>query len=164
MSQQVLIDCLGFVRNRGVLEGKLPLTRFSRLGDYLVESSGDAAYRLAGHVDVNGRKQLLLEVEGELSLRCQRCLESIHFPLYVDSVLELIRSDDDLSQEDLEDDSKDFLVAQRDLDVVGLIEDEIILALPAAPRHQNCALPSADRGTAEESPFAALAALKRKDS
>lgn len=164
MSQQVLIDCLAFVRDSGVLEGNLPLTRFSRLGDYLAEGGGNIAYRLVGYIDTNGRKQLLLNASGVIPLCCQRCLEPIAFTLDVDSVLELIRSDDDLSQEDLEDDSKDFLVAQRDLDVVGLIEDEIILTLPVAPRHQNCALPLAGQGSEKESPFSALAVLKRKDS
>lgn len=164
MSQQILIDCLAFVRDAGDLEGNLPLARFPRLNDYLTENVGSISHRLYGRIDAGGRKQLVLEVEGSLFLRCQRCLESVAYPLRVDSVLELIRSDDDLSQEDIEDDSKDFLIAQRDLDVVGLIEEEIILALPAAPRHDNCTLPSANRGLEKASPFAALAALKGKDA
>lgn len=164
MSQQILIDCLSFVRDAGDLGGGLPLARLLRLNEYLTENVGSVAYRLYGRIDVDGRKQLVLTVEGELSLHCQRCLEAVVYPLHVDSVLELVRSDDDLSQEDLEDDSKDFLVAQRDLDVVGLIEDEIILALPVAPRHENCTLPSAGRRSVKESPFAALAALKGKDA
>ena len=56
----------------------------------------------------------------------------------------------------IEDDSKDFLPAQNELDVVVLIEDEIILDLPSAPRHDCCALPETGQGSGVVSPFSVL--------
>ena len=76
-------------------------------------------------------------------------------------MLELIADEVDLSQDELEDDTRDFLVAQKELDVVALVEDEIILALPSAPRHDDCALPDSNTRGTKVSPFAALAALKK---
>jgi len=65
-----------------------------------------------------------------------------------------------LTQEEIEDDSKDFLMARNELDVVELIEDEIILDLPSAPRHESCALPDATLGAERVSPFSVLQGLK----
>lgn len=162
MSQQIVIDSRSFARDAGVLEGSLPIASLTRVLDVLVDSIGTLSYRVEGRRGSRDRAQLLLRVEGGLSLRCQRCLEGINYPLEVESVLELIDDESDLTQEELEDDSRDFVPAQKELDVAALIEDEIILALPVAPRHENCAVPGAEQGTGKLSPFSVLAALKGK--
>ena len=80
----------------------------------------------------------------------------------VDNLLEIVPEGADLSQDELDDDTRDFLPVVRELDVVELVEDEILLTLPVAPRHERCGLPgSADVGE-RENPFAALAGLKGK--
>ncbi len=105
---------------------------------------------------------LRLQVNGVLPLACQRCLEAIHFELDVDSQLELISEDSELSQDELEDDTRDFLPVAGELDVAELVEDEILLALPVAPRHERCGLPGAADVGERINPFAALAELKGK--
>ena len=105
---------------------------------------------------------LRLEVGGIIPLACQRCLEAIHFQLDVDSLLELIPADAELSQEELEDDTRDFLPVAGELDVAELVEDEVLLALPVAPRHERCGLPGAADAGERINPFAALHGLKGK--
>lgn len=165
MSQQTVIDSLAFARDGAALEGKLRVSDLGRLHDQLTKLEGELSFQLQGRL--TGREntpELLLSVQGKLSLRCQRCLEGLPFQVQVDSVLELIESEDDLTQEDLEDDSRDFLPAQKDLDVAGVVEEEVLLALPVAPRHECCVMPEASVATEKASPFAALAALKGKTS
>ena len=77
-------------------------------------------------------------------------------------MLEFVDDEEDLTQEEIEDDAKDFLPAQSELDVVALIEDEIILDLPSAPRHESCALPDTGQGTGKISPFSVLQSIKGK--
>lgn len=162
MSQQVVIDSLAFARDAGHLEGDLAMLDMPRVHDLLMEVSGAVHYRLSGRTGALGKAQLLLQLDGFVPLRCQRCMERLDFPLHVESVLELLESEADLSQDDLEDDSRDFLPAEKKLDVLALIEDEVILALPVVPRHDSCSLPGGDEKVAKESPFAVLASLKGK--
>ena len=68
--------------------------------------------------------------------------------------------DDVLLQEDLEDDSRDYLSASRSMDLVSLIEDEVLLALPPVPRHVNCAAPEMRHDPEAASPFGVLFQLK----
>lgn len=164
MSQQIVIDSLSFAREGRSLQGELPVAGLERLHDELAEIAGVVAYRLNGRMGRQGKPQLVLEVVGEVPLVCQRCLGRYDHPLSIASVLELIADEADLSQDELEDDSRDFLVAQKELDVAALIEDEIILGLPVAPRHEDCALPDGSTRGTKESPFASLAALKGKTS
>ena len=133
-----------------------------RLHDLLAEVTGQVSYRLQGSRGMRGEPLLHLEVTGLLPLACQRCLEAVPYNLGVDSLLELIPEGADMSQDELEDDTRDFLPVVRELNVVELVEDEILLALPVAPRHEKCGLPGAADAGDRINPFAKLAGLKGK--
>lgn len=164
MSQQIVIDSLSFAREERSLQGELQVSELERLHEDLAEAAGVIVYRLKGRMTRQNKPQLVLEVVGEIPFICQRCLGRLDYPLSIVSVLELIADEADLTQDALEDDSRDFLVAQKELDVAALIEDEIILALSLTPRHEDCALPGGSTRGTKESAFAALAALKGKIS
>ena len=162
MSQRIVIDSLSFARDARILEGELPVAGFERIQDGLTENVGVIRYRIEGGLGERNRPQLHLQLDGVLSLCCQRCLEGIEYPLQVSNVLEFVGNEDELTQEEIEDDSRDFLPAQSEVDVVALIEDEIILDLPSAPRHESCVLPASELDAPEDSPFAVLKGLRSK--
>lgn len=162
MSQRVVIETLVFAREARVLQGELPIAALARTLDSLVDTAGSVAYRVEGRMSERKRPRLLLHIEGVSSLRCQRCLEGVEYPLQVRNVLEFVDDEEALTQEEIEDDSRDFLPMQHEVDVVALLEDEIILALPPAPRHESCALPGPKQETANLSPFSVLKGLKGK--
>ena len=155
-------DSFAFARDGRVLEGILPVASLERLHDQLANVAGELAFRLQGRRGQRGELLLEVEVSGTLALACQRCLEAIVFDLDVDSLLELVPEGAELSQEELEDDTRDFLPVVKELDVAELVEDEILLALPVAPRHEKCGLPGAADAGERVNPFATLAALKGK--
>jgi len=161
MSKRIVINSLAFARDAGSLQGELPIASLTRLLDKLVDSTGSLSYRVAGRLSPRNRPQLLLQLDGVLTVCCQRCLEGVDYPVAVRSVLEFV-DDEDLTQEEIEDDSKDFLPAQNEIDVVALIEDEVILNIPPAPRHESCALPFSGQGTGKVSPFSVLNGIKSK--
>ena len=162
MSQRIVIDSLAFAREGGLLQGELPAASLTRVLDLLDVSTGHLGYPVQGQMGPRNRPQLMLQLDGVLSVCCQRCLEGIDYPVRVRSLLELVKDEEELTQEEIEDDSKDFLTAQKELDVVELIEDEVILDLPPAPRHESCTLPEAGRQAEKVSPFSVLKGLKGK--
>jgi uncharacterized protein len=155
-------DAFLFAKEGRVLEGTLAISSLERLHDLLAEVSGDVSFHLHGFKSEHGELMLHLEVSGLLSLACQRCLKAIPFTLDVDSLLELVPEGADMSQDELEDDTRDFLPVAGELYVAELVEDEILLALPVAPRHEKCGLPGAADVGERIHPFAALAGLKGK--
>ena len=115
-------------------------------------------------------------------MTCQRCLESMQWPLFVDSVVRVVATE---AAAELEGSVECVVVpADEMLDLAELVQDEVLLALPLAPRHaeQECAplgpetAPGMDdelndASTAQEepdvreredNPFAVLASLKRE--
>ena len=162
MSQQFVIDSLAFAREAGSLHGELPIADLTRTLDFLVDSAGCLAYRVEGRMSMRNRSQLLLQVEGVLCLSCPRCLEKIEYPIAIGSLLEFVDNEDDLTQDEIEDDSRDYLVEQKELDIVALIEDEIILSLPSMLCHESCVTPDAGQRGVDFSPFSSLTGLKDK--
>lgn len=155
------IDSLEFARQGRSLVGELAVAGFSRLTGSLVDVAGSMAVELQGERDADGHYWLDLSVQGQVRLACQRCLEAVPFDVDVAVRLELIPSGMPWPDEDLEDDAYEAIDADPALRVDELVEDEIILALPLAPMHEDCALPGAAQAGHELSPFAALASLKK---
>jgi uncharacterized protein len=94
-------------------------------------------------------------------LRCQRCLGTVIEPLSITSRLWLVAPGRPWPDDELAEDSFDAVEAGKEMALLPLIEEEVLLALPVAPMHEVCDLPVAMQGEHEPSPFAVLAKLKR---
>lgn len=157
-----VLDCLEFARSGGVLERSVGLGEFLRLADILASRTGYLSVRLLGSRDDEGKSWLQVDIAGEPVLCCQRCLGGVKFPLVISSRLQLMAPGEEWPDDDLVDDSADAITAEKALAVLSLIEDEVLLALPIAPRHEQCDSPLAVAGKNGSSPFAALVALKKQ--
>lgn len=135
MSAQAVIDPLRFAKVGETLVGTVDLASLPRLQDRLAKIEGEARYRLAGQGSETRRLSLHLQVEVDLPLVCQRCLEPYPFRLEVDTTLVLARNEAELAAWEEADPLCEGLVAEPHLDVLALVEDEILLGLPMVPRH-----------------------------
>ena len=108
-------------------------------------------------------EKLRLALSTELSYPCGRCLEPIRQPLsrsmayaLFDSALE---ADEAL---DLEDDDHETLSSEDGATLIGLVGDELLIAVTEAPTHPACNPPAHAKGSEERlRPFAGLAGLLR---
>ncbi|MCL2075100.1 MAG: YceD family protein [Betaproteobacteria bacterium] len=161
------MDLWRFAREGGCLEGSIPLSAFLRLEDSLLHTEGEIFFRAQGEItgmQSSGKQaRLSVSVSGELPLVCQRCLSLVCVTLRIESRLALVDEKNALAKEEMEDETLDFLPVAHGKEghrsLEELVEDEILLALPSAPRHDECALPGAKEMEAPH-PFAALAACK----
>ena len=164
MSARTVIDGLEFSRADREMRGSLQVAELARLQDMLFDGEGRVDFLLKGSRDRRGRPTVYLEISGLLHLRCQRCMGAFGHPLYLANTLLLIRADEPLPEETDAPDAPDCIVADVAMDVATLIEDEILLGLPFAPRHPagTCGV-RGDAGYSRRgaSPFAGLAALKK---
>jgi uncharacterized protein len=106
-----------------------------------------------------------LEVHGsvsaELVLQCQCCLEPLVFPVECPVNLAVATTVDAALL--LPDDVEALMVeADGEVALADVVQDELLLAIPAVPRHPSCIL-SRQTGVepARPNPFAELAALKK---
>jgi uncharacterized protein len=161
MPHAPVIDGFEFASAGATQEGVWPLSDFQRLRDMLASEKGEVRYRLRGTRDENGRPALQLQVEGTLQLRCQRCLEALAFEVKAQDLLVLAATLSEIHAEPADANAPDRIVAGKEMPVRELVEDELILALPYAPRHESCAPRGAAQDGSGSSPFAALRGLMR---
>jgi len=161
MSSQPVIDGFEFASAGATQQGVWPLRDFPRLRDSLASDSGEVAYEINGVRDERGRPSLQVKVRGTLELRCQRCLEPM--PLEVDSetVLVLAATLAEIHADPADANAPDRVVAGKEMPVRDLVEDELILAVPYAPRHDACEARASPDGNGKTSPFAGLRGLMR---
>ncbi len=157
MLHQPVIDGFAFADSGKVLQGVWPVPDFPRLCDMLHAGSGSVQYSVSGGHDREGRPALRVVLRGKLLLRCQRCLQPLEYPVDLDTLLTLARSPSEGDDDPL-DSGIERVVAGREMAVRELLEDELLLALPFAPSHMDCA--AQDAGEREGgSPFAKLRGL-----
>lgn len=147
------------------MSGTVPVAALPRLQAQL--AGGDALLQceLSGRRE-NGRNWLALSIRGQLELICQRCLGPMPYTLALDNELQVIAPGEPWPDEALEDGAlrlgEDAIPADAAQAVTELIEEEVLLALPLAPRHEeSCAPPARSDDKLAASPFAVLATLKK---
>jgi uncharacterized protein len=159
MPHQPVIDGFEFASAGASKEGDWPLGDFPRLRDMLASDAGKVHYSLEGMRDERGRPGLRVRVSGTLQLRCQRCLEAMAFEVQSDETLVLAGSLAEIHAEPADAHAADRVVAGREMPVRDLVEDELILAVPYAPRHESCSARPSPDAEAKPSPFAGLRGL-----
>ncbi len=162
MSEQPVIDSLEFARHGRVLRGTIPVSALARLADTLGAQQTSVDYELVGRIDEAGKPIIRLALSGCLTLVCQRCLQPLDYTLDAVNELELVANEAELDEGGDEDDAPDRIVADKAMDVMEWVEEELLLSLPMAPRHAEGECPVRLVAEAREAgPFAALAALKK---
>lgn len=173
------LDINAFAKQQGRLEGDEPLARFARLAreqaagapEALVRWRADGEWQAesgsTGHASA-GRAWLHLHASVDLTLTCQRCLQPALIPVQADRSFRFVADEATAAAED-EDSDEDVLVASRDFDLHELVEDELLMAVPMVPMHEQCpdtvrlsaSSPEFEAGGSEKAnPFAALASLR----
>lgn len=168
-----IIDNVAFAKRAEQLSGVIPLSACHRLVDYLnshsiFERKDDfdrlnhgvgIKFSLRGEEDVLRKCFLHLQIQVELQLICQRCLNQMgmDFSLEIDYLVSDLVLDHAAADDQLDDsDEYDLLEPSQAMDLLSLIEDELILAIPISPKHDfNCTDVSKQSGE-KPNPFAVL--------
>ncbi len=161
MSHQPVIDGLEFASAGAMQQGRMPLSGFPRLQDQLASDAGEVEYAVEGVLDERSRPSLRLRVKGTLLLRCQRCLESLPFEVDEVQLLVLAATQAEIDADPVEANAPDRVLAGKQMVLRDLVEDQLILALPYAPRHARCTAAGEQGDEGKVSPFADLRSLLR---
>ena len=154
-----LINNLDFAESGQIINSELKLSECDRLHNSLASEAQDfkLSFTLEGQANAGLEPRLNLQIHALLPCVCQRCLENVNIALDLNFnygvSAELI--DDDAS------DDLDWLETDAEMDVGALVEDEVLIAFPFAPMHEDCTAATMVSGE-RPNPFAVLQALKRK--
>jgi uncharacterized protein len=162
--KSVLINTHEFIRQSLEVHGKIRASEIPAIQDSLFASqdTGEVEYSLSGDAERSGKPAIRLHLTGNIKLCCQRCLGGMTYPLASSTWFEVVADESVIPELD-EDDEVDYLIASTQFDVEALVEEEIVLSLPLAPKHEEGAcIGAADSITLQkQNPFKVLEGLKK---
>lgn len=170
------VDVKSLAQSAGLASGRATLSTFERLMHETQGLGGDRVVhwtaRGAMPADQAGVGQIWLHLTAEVNLPlvCQRCLGPVDEMVSISRSFRFVETeaqaeiDDEISEEDV-------LALSAEFSLADLLEDEVIMALPAVPRHAECPVavtlevmdPDFEVASAEKvNPFAVLAKMQKK--
>lgn len=177
------LDVAAFALVSARLQGDDSLQKYKRLFQEASDNQPDVGTKRTVQWQAQGElvetagsgsaAQVWLHVQAQATLPqvCQRCLADVDLTLDVDRDYRFVA--DEATAEAQDDDcEEDVLALNREFNLMELIEDELLMALPLVPRHEVCPVQPkmavADEnfeGTGGEkpNPFAVLGVLKGKN-
>jgi len=146
-----------------VFKGTFSPGELDRLEGSLASGEGELHYTVTARLDPLRRRVVSCIIEGFVFLTCQTTLDTFRFAISVDDRLVLVGAETDLPPVEEESETEDYLVVEESLDIRDVVEDAVLLALPMVPRKPGLDEQAAKGGEVvrKESPFAALASLKK---
>ena len=94
-------------------------------------------------------------------MTCRRCLGAVECAVNAEAMLLLAASQAEIDAEPISVEGPEWIVAQKDMALRDLVEDELLLALPYAPRHGSCPAQGSDAQEARHTPLAGLRGMLR---
>ncbi len=165
------IDIFGWIRAGSAARGDLQLAAMPRLASLLAADTGTLAWEARGWLEQGhgGDAALMLQVRASARpmLSCSNCLEPVAADLVVDRTLRIVADEASAARLDEQEPEIDVIAGSRRFDLLELIEDEAILALPPLARHAQCAAPGQwddaddDVANGPSGSLAALASLRK---
>lgn len=169
------VDPYRLAEHASTLEGVIPISGLGRFREAVLGFSDGAECRvkLSFFMDGERRRVVSGELEAPVDLECQRCMGAMNSVLVSRFTLGLVTSDEQAQQ--LPKELEPFLTDDFTANLWSMVEDELLLVLPAFPLHDRSDCPARedleayepDSSAAEpvrksgENPFSVLADLKK---
>lgn len=142
-------DAFSVAARQAVVAGHVDAAALERVADLVAPDAGGAPidYRITGS-EAAGHPALEVALKGSVPLTCQRCLQSFRWPVEQETTVLLARDERELARIDDEDHEHEVILAAAPVDPLVLVEDELVLTLPFAPRCPESECPAARDGSA----------------
>jgi DUF177 domain-containing protein len=128
-------DLESLADQEGTVSGELQISKLTRLVGMLNSDAGSVKASLRFSQRRDGWLEAELTYEASVELTCQRCLEPFHHELA--GRVKVVLADADSMAATAPEGHEPFELTQGRLLPAELIEDELIVSMPLAPKHER---------------------------
>ena len=129
------VDPIRLATRKERFQGTIPLKQMKRLVNALSCGDGEVYIDVEFSVDINQVVILAGQIKADTKLICQRCMGEMELPIALDFQLAFVRSEAEMER--LPEGYEATLIDNKSMMLSDIIEDEILLALPPIPKHQD---------------------------
>jgi uncharacterized protein len=152
-----------------------PLQNMERLAEDAQGLQPESVVKWTARAELRARPgsdaDIWLNLQGTTSvqLTCQRCMNAVLVPIEVNQWYRFVESEEVAMAED-DQCEEDLLVLAPQFNLLALLEDELLMALPLVPMHEHCpalapqpegGIMIPDEAIERRNPFAVLAQFKK---
>ena len=159
------LNLLRLARAGDKLNGVLDVGSLQRAGTLLSSDKGELSYCLSFDIDESKRILIDIEIAATLEMTCQRCLQPLEVAIERKTSVAAVREKAELNG--LANNVEPLILSEQEqISLLGLVEDELILALPLAPLCPEATCDASKdveriKKEGKPNPFAELAKLKK---
>lgn len=167
------VDARKLASNGAVFHTSDEVGRFERFADGLADREGSVATELEFYRDEQGGYRLDMQLDADVKLLCQRCLEPMDAKISVGARVQVVWTEAQMQA--LPRDLDGVIQEDDHLDLQAVVEDELIVATPYTSYHEtaDCGprrFESVDEQSVKEqkaeddqdNPFAVLKSMKEE--
>ena len=154
MQKSLIINNLEFAQNQLKLVDSFDVDLLTRLTETLaVQDKTQVNFELVGNGKQFRQPSLDLRIKTDLPVICQRCLNQMTIHLALSYHYLVCDVENDVPEDD---DEIDWLEINHEMNLLELIEDELLLAMPIAPTHKEACNKTSMQSGEKPNPFAVL--------
>lgn len=116
-------------------QGTIPFSQLDRLSDSLIDDRGEVRYALT-FAKEDKVYMVTGQLKADLFLECSVCLDKMVYSVEAHTKLGIVSSFDEAAL--LPEAYEPLLVVDGQLRIKEIIEEELLLAIPIIPRHEEC--------------------------
>lgn len=136
----MLINNIEFACKRQTTSGTVDLVKLTRANNLLDELEGELTFKVQGDLDSSKRPILNVIICGKMHALCQTCLSKMEIPVQHTGEVAIFDNEADLEEALFGEEAaySDGILTDPEFDLLNFIEDEIIMLIPVAPKHDSC--------------------------
>ena len=127
------VDPFRFADQAISLEVVLPLKQMARLQSSVLDDNSDVLVKINFDVDEQGVRFVRGHYSTEVTLQCQRCMESLKHEITGDFLSGIVRNEVEADQ--LPQGYDPLIVKDGTIFISEIVEEELIISLPIVPMH-----------------------------
>jgi len=135
MALPTLVDPRKLANQGIVLEGNFEAKHLPRLASAVVSIESPLSASISFEIDAIKAKVASGSLAVSVKTICQRCLDPVEIALKTDFAVQIIWSEDQISN--VSSDREPWIVGDKMADLSEMLEDEILLALPLVNYHES---------------------------
>ena len=134
----MLINNVEFAKANRSIEQEIDISQLNRTKSLLDGLTGKLSVKLSGKV--LDKPVLSVSIYGRISTLCQNCLEPVEIVIDYNGIVPIFKNESELDEALFGENasSHDGILADDQFNVLDFIEDEVIMLLPLAPKHETC--------------------------
>lgn len=137
MTDDLIVNSLEFATQKHSVTMNFQGADLVELLDSIVEQPGQITATVVGNTRRDEKPYLDVSIVGVLTLECQRCLETLNFEINSQSRFIIAPTENDLTDVSDESDNTSSILAEREFDLRGFVQGEMLLSLPMSPMHET---------------------------